>query len=63
METYISESYLEPEPLVEECERLLARNGVDDWIKEKTRIVLEVAEDAIDTGHNLYFYLSPEILE
>ncbi|KKG09877.1 hypothetical protein EO98_16240 [Methanosarcina sp. 2.H.T.1A.6] len=61
METYLSESYLEPEPLVEECERLLARNNVADWVKEKTRIVLRVAEDAVESGHNLYFYFSPDI--
>jgi hypothetical protein len=61
METYLSESYLEPEPLVEECERLLARNDVAGWIKEKTEVVLRVAEDAGESGHNLYFYFSPEI--
>jgi hypothetical protein len=63
METYVSESYLEPEPLINECKRLLAKDHVSEWIKEKTRIVLEVAEDAVETGHNLYFYLSPVLLE
>jgi hypothetical protein len=63
METYVTGSYLEPEPLIEECKRLLAMEGVEDWIREKTEIVLEAAEDAKETGHGLYFYLSPEIVE
>ena len=62
MEAYVTGSYLEPEPLIEECKRLLVSDVVE-WIKEKTRIVLEVAEDAVETEHNLYFYLSPEVLE
>lgn len=63
METYVTGSYLEPELLVEECKKLLARDDVSKWIKEKTRIVLEVAEDAVKSAHNLYFYLSPVLME
>lgn len=59
METYVTGSYLEPELLVKECKKLLARDDVAEWIKEKTGIVLRVTEDAVKTEHNLYFYLSP----
>lgn len=62
METYFSESYLEPEHLVEEYERLLASGGVADWIKEKTEVALIVAEEAVKSGHNLYFYFSSDMV-
>lgn len=35
METYVTGSYLEPELLVKECKKLLARDDVTEWIKEK----------------------------
>jgi hypothetical protein len=63
MQTYVTGSYLDPEPLVEECKRLLAIKGVEEWIREKTEIVLEAAEDAKETGHGLYFYLAEGIVE
>ncbi|WP_094227735.1 HEAT repeat domain-containing protein [Methanolobus psychrotolerans] len=63
METYVTGSYLDPEPLVEECKRLLAMDSVEDWIREMTEIVLEAAEDAKETGHGLYFYFAEGIVE
>ncbi|NPE30581.1 hypothetical protein HNV12_22030 [Methanococcoides sp. SA1] len=62
METYVMDSYLEPEPIVVECKRLLAMDDIDEGIRKMTEVVLEAAEDAKETGHDLYFYLS-EVVE
>ncbi|WP_321429451.1 hypothetical protein [uncultured Methanolobus sp.] len=63
METYVTESYLDAEPLIEECKRLLAMEGIKDRIREMTEIVLETAEDAKETGTNVYFYFAEDIVE
>ena len=63
METYVTESYLDAEPLIEECKRLLAMDGIEDRIREMTEIVLETAEDAKETGTNVYFYFAEDIVE
>ncbi|WP_094227738.1 hypothetical protein [Methanolobus psychrotolerans] len=63
METYVTGSHLDAEPLTEECKRLLSMDGVEDWIRGKTEIVLEAAEDAKETGHGLYFYFAEGIVE
>ena len=40
MELYVTEGQQEPEPLIEECEKLLLRVDIDAALKEKTEFIL-----------------------
>ena len=60
MEIYVTGSELEPEPLYQECERLLAIDGVDAWIRDRTELMMDTAEDAKENGACVYFYFSSD---
>ena len=64
MELYAMEEQQEPEPLIEECERLLASSSADAVLKEKTGILLDAAKDAQDAQEErstLMLYFDPEV--
>ena len=46
MNVYVGEGEQKPEPLVEECERLLATPGLDENLTKKTEQILRIAEKA-----------------
>ncbi|MBN2845682.1 MAG: hypothetical protein JXQ25_06845 [Deltaproteobacteria bacterium] len=60
-EIYAVEAEQEPGPLVSECNRLLGMNNVDEWAKQKARVILEVANDAKAEGGSVMLYFEPEI--
>ncbi len=60
MEIYVAEGEQEPEPLIEECARLLSRPDIDPLVREKTKLILEVAENARETGSTVTLYFEPE---
>lgn len=59
MELYVTDGQQEPEPLIEECERLLSDSDSD--IKEKTGYVLNVAQDAKNEESTVMLYFDPEV--
>ncbi len=61
MELYVTDAQQEPEPLIEECERLLCDSDADPDIKEKTRYVLNVAQDAKNEDSTVMLYFDPEV--
>ncbi|OEU56969.1 MAG: hypothetical protein BA868_01585 [Desulfobacterales bacterium C00003106] len=61
MELYVTDTQQEPEPLIEECERLLSDSDADPDIKEKTRYVLNVAKDAKNEESTVMLYFDPEV--
>ncbi|KCZ72322.1 hypothetical protein ANME2D_01728 [Candidatus Methanoperedens nitroreducens] len=61
MELYATEGLQEPEPLIEECERLLSRPNVEPEMKEKTKLILTVAKDALEAGSTVMLYFDPEV--
>ena len=61
MELYVTDAQQEPEPLIEECERLLSDSDADPDIKEKTRYVLNVAQDAKNEESTVMLYFDPEV--
>ncbi|KCZ72842.1 hypothetical protein ANME2D_01277 [Candidatus Methanoperedens nitroreducens] len=62
MELYAMENEQEPEPLVEECERLLSRPDIEPDMKEKTKRILKVAKDAHEAGFTVMLhYFEPEV--
>lgn len=61
MELYATESLQEPEPLIEECEKLLSRPDIEPDVKEKTKLILEVARDALEAGSTVMLYFDPEV--
>jgi len=60
MEVYVTGSELEPEPLAKECERLLAMDGVNDWIRDRTELMRDTTEDAKETGAYVYLYFNSD---
>lgn len=46
MDLYVGEGEQKPEPLVEECERLLSMPGLDEDLRKKTEHILRIAEKA-----------------
>ena len=56
MGLYAMEGQQEPEPLIEECERLLSGSDADAVMKEKTEILLDAAKDAQEEGSTLMLY-------
>lgn len=61
MELYATEGLQEPEPLIEECERLLSRADVEPEMKEKTKLILAVAKDAKEADSTVMLYFDPEV--
>ncbi|MDW7776701.1 MAG: hypothetical protein SCH39_10270 [Methanosarcinales archaeon] len=61
MELYAMEGQEEPEPIIEECERLLASLDADDFLKQKTRILLAAAQDAKSEGGTIMLYFDDEV--
>lgn len=61
MELYATEGLQEPEPLIEECERILSRADIEPEMKEKTKLILAVAKDAKDAGSTVMLYFDPEV--
>lgn len=61
MELYATEGLQDPEPLIEECERLLSRADVGTEMKEKTKLILKVAKDAHEAGSTVMLYFDPEV--
>jgi hypothetical protein len=61
MELYAMEEQQEPEPLIEECERLLASSSADAVLKKKTGILLNAAKDAQEEESTLMLYFDPEV--
>lgn len=61
MELYATEGLQEPEPLIEECERLLSRADVESEMKEKTKLILAVAKDALEARSTVMLYFDPEV--
>ena len=60
MELYVTDGQQEPEPLIEECEKLLSDSDVDLDMKEKTGYVLNVAQDAKNEESTVMLYFDPE---
>jgi len=61
MELYATEGLQEPEPLIEECERLLSRIDVEPEMKEKASLILIVARDAKEADSTVMLYFDPEV--
>jgi hypothetical protein len=61
MEIYGLDEQQDPEPLIEESERLLAMPGIDPDVKTKTQYVLNVAEDAKRAGSTVMLYLDENL--
>ena len=61
MELYAMEGQEEPEPIIEECERLLASHDADDFLKQKTKILLDAALDAKSEGGTIMLYFDAEV--
>ena len=61
MELYAMEGQEEPEPIIEECERLLASPDADDFLKQKTKILLDAAQDAKSEGGTIMLYFDDEV--
>ncbi|MBU4220043.1 MAG: hypothetical protein KKD46_05510 [Euryarchaeota archaeon] len=61
MELYSTEGLQEPEPLIEECERLLSRADIEPEMKEKTKLILIVARDALEADSTVMLYFDPEV--
>ena len=61
MELYVTEGQQEPEPLIEECEKLLLRVDIDAALKEKTEFILAVARDAKAEDSTVMLYFDPEV--
>ncbi len=61
MEIYAMEGQEEPEPIIEECERLLASPDADKFVKQKTKILLDAALDAKSEGGTIMLYFDDEV--
>ena len=61
MELYVTDAQQEPEPLIEECKRLLSYSDADHDIKEKTGYILNVAQDAKNEESTVMLYFDPEV--
>lgn len=61
MELYAMEVEEDPEPIIEECERLLGSADLDVFLKEKTKIILDAALDAKSEGGTIMLYFDPEV--
>jgi tetratricopeptide (TPR) repeat protein len=61
MELYVTDAQQEPEPLIEECKRLLSDSDADPDIKEKTRYLLNVAQDAKNAESTVMLYFDPKV--
>lgn len=61
MELYVTESLQEPDPLIEECEIMLSRPDIETEMKEKTKLILNVARDAKEAGSTVMLYFDPEV--
>ncbi len=61
MELYAMEVEEDPEPIIEECERLLDSADFDVFLKEKTKIMLDAALDAKSEGGTIMLYFDPEV--
>ncbi len=61
MELYAMEVEEDPEPIIEECKRLLGSADFDDFLKEKTKILLDAALDAKSEGGTIMLYFDPEV--
>ena len=61
MELYVTDAQQEPEPLIEECKRLISYSDADPDIKEKTGYILNVAQDAKNEESTVMLYFDPEV--
>jgi len=61
MELYAMEVEEDPEPIIEECERLLGSADADVFLKEKTKIMLDAALDAKSEDGTIMLYFDPEV--
>jgi len=60
-ELYATQGDQDPEPVVKECEHLLKRKDANNWLKEKTKLILEVAKDAEEKKSTIMLYYDPEV--
>jgi hypothetical protein len=61
LEIYGLDEQQDPEPLIDESERLLATPGIDPGIKTKTQYILNVAKDAKNDGSTVMLYLDENL--
>ena len=61
MELYAMEREKEPEPIIEECEKLLGNPDADKFMKKKTKILLDAALDAKSEGGTIMLYFDAEV--